>query len=69
MMDDPSSESIEVTATLAVGTRVEVRNRFLGTWSRGFTVAAVLGDNYLVRRLSDDWVLPATFALEELRPA
>lgn len=49
------------------GTRVEVRNRFEGRWNRGFVVAEVVGDGYRIRRTSDDQVLPAIFAADEVR--
>lgn len=54
--------------SLEPGTRVEVRGRFEGRWSRGFEIAGVEDDRYRVRRMSDGWVLPATFTAEELRP-
>ena len=49
------------------GTRVEVRTRFDTRWSRGFEIAEVLTDGYLVRRLSDGAVLPTPFTAEEVR--
>ena len=49
------------------GTRVEVRSRFDTRWSRGFEVAEVSVDGYLVRRLSDGAVLPVTFSADEVR--
>jgi hypothetical protein len=54
------------------GTRVEVRTRFDQRWTRGFEVADVLpGDaglpRYLIRRRSDDSVLPTEFGSEEIR--
>jgi len=53
---------------LARGTRVDVRNRFVGSWSRGFEVAERRGDGYRVRRLSDGSVLPDVFAEDDVRP-
>ncbi len=53
--------------TLAVGTEVCVRNRFLGDWITGFKVAEVLGDGYRIRRLLDDCVFPDVFGFEDVR--
>lgn len=53
---------------LEPGTAVEVRNRFQGTWARGFSVHGTAPDGtYLVRRTSDDSVLPGTFARDAIR--
>ncbi len=52
---------------LAAGTAVDVRSRYLGTWSRGFEVAEIVGDTYRVRRLSDGAVLPSDFASDDVR--
>jgi hypothetical protein len=67
---------------LGPGARVEVRNRFDGSWSAGFEVTETLpplaaeagtraGDPvaYRVRRLGDGSVLDATFRPEEVRRA
>jgi hypothetical protein len=61
------TEAIE-TETFTVGARVDVRNRYLGTWSRGFQVAAVVKGGYLIRRLSDRYVLPTCFVPADVRP-
>lgn len=54
---------------LAPGTKVDVRSRYVGTWSRGFEVAEKLkGDGYKVRRVSDGSVLPETLSNDEVRP-
>ncbi len=52
---------------LVEGSHVEVRNRFDGRWTRGFTVDAVLDDGYRIRRTSDDQVLPTVFTADEVR--
>jgi hypothetical protein len=59
---------------LPAGARVEVRNRFDGSWSTGFEVAEALpppeGDTpaaYRVRRVADHSVLNATFRPDDLR--
>ena len=49
------------------GTRVDVRNRFVGTWSHGFEVAEHVGTGYRVRRLSDNSVLPDVFPIDDVR--
>ncbi len=57
----------EVAADFAVGTDVEVRDRFRGTWSHGFQIAGVSDGDYTVRRCSDRYILPATFAADRVR--
>jgi hypothetical protein len=54
-------------ASLRPGARVEVRNAFDGTWSRGFTVLAIEGDRVRLQRRSDHTELPATFGTDEVR--
>ncbi len=64
-----SMSSGRSSSALAAGTRVDVRSRYVGSWSRGFEVAErVDDDGYRVRRLSDGAVLPDLFDEEELRP-
>ena len=54
---------------LVSGTRVEVRNRFDGSWAAGFELAEPIdGRSWHVRRLSDGSVLPSPFPHEEVRP-
>jgi hypothetical protein len=59
---------------LPAGERVEVRNRFDGSWSTGFEVAEALPPPqrdapgaYRVRRVADHAVLNATFTPDDLR--
>ena len=52
---------------LAKGTPIDVRNRFVGSWSHGFEVAERVQGGYRVRRLSDDSVLPDIFPSEDVR--
>ena len=54
-------------AELRKGTKVEVRNRFDGSWARGFEVAEQEADHYLVMRLSDGEVLPVPFDADDVR--
>ncbi|MBU6217358.1 MAG: hypothetical protein KGR17_12200 [Acidobacteria bacterium] len=58
--------SIDTTA-LAVGSLVDVRNRFDDTWSPGFALTELGADNCKVRRVTDDAPLPVWFALEDVR--
>jgi len=53
---------------LAPGTRVDVRNRFVGAWSHGFEIAEQVRDGYRVRRMSDGSVLPDVFPDDDIRP-
>ncbi|MDA8359296.1 MAG: hypothetical protein M0Z95_24015 [Actinomycetota bacterium] len=54
--------------SLDPGTPIEVRNRFQGTWTRGFTVAGVThGGQYTVRRTSDGSILAGTFGRDAIR--
>lgn len=41
-----------------MGTRVEVRSGFDGSWQRGFVVEDVTADGYVLRRDSDGSILP-----------
>jgi hypothetical protein len=50
-----------------VGTEVDVKNRYVGTWSHGFEVAACVEHGYLIRRLSDGSVLPDALSFDEVR--
>lgn len=61
------SQSNSISSRLVKGTRVQVRNQFDGAWSRGFEVHGSRQGGYLLRRLSDQRVLPATFAAPDLR--
>jgi hypothetical protein len=52
--------------------RVEVRCAFDGSWSRGFEIASIVVGKtgvvgYHLRRMSDRAVLPAVFAVENVR--
>jgi hypothetical protein len=61
---DPLSAESDL---IAVGTRVEVRSRFIGSWSRGFEVAEHRGTRYGIKRLSDQSILPDDFEPSEVR--
>lgn len=52
---------------LPVGSKVEVRTGFDGSWAGGFEVAGHDGDEYLLRRRSDDVQLPAAVAASQVR--
>ena len=62
------SASSPQPGSLGPGSRVEVRNRFTGSWSRGFEVAGTVDGGYRIRRLSDGSVLPTAFPPEDIRP-
>jgi hypothetical protein len=53
---------------IPVGTRVEVRSRFIGTWSRGFEIADHRQSSYRIKRLSDGSVMPDDFDPSDVRP-
>jgi len=59
---DPNARS-----PLSPGTKVDVRNRFQGTWVRGFEIAEVTGDGYRIRRLSDGSTLGELFSRDDVR--
>ena len=54
--------------SLVVGTRVEARNRFTGTWSAGFEVDGTSGGGYWLRHLSDGTVMPMILLADDVRP-
>ena len=58
---------IDLDERLRPGTRVEVRKRFDSNWARGFEVADVVEDGYLIRRMSDGDVLPLPFPPDDVR--
>ena len=53
--------------TVAIGSRVEIRNLHRHTWSRGFQVVAIIDQTYLIRRLADGRLLPRFFAPVDIR--
>jgi hypothetical protein len=69
-MDDLKVDSRKTSSKeIEPGTRVDVRSRYVGTWSRGFVVAEhVQGDGYRVRRVSDGSILPEPLSSDEIRP-
>ncbi len=46
---------------------MDVRNRYQGTWVRGFEVAEVTDDGYRIRRLSDGSILGELFSRDDVR--
>jgi hypothetical protein len=52
---------------LLPGTKVDVRTGFDHSWASGFTVERVTESGYVVRRRSDDEVLPAEFPARDVR--
>lgn len=61
----PTSETVP---TFEVGTKVIVKDQFLGAWSGGFVVAALVDEGYLLGRLSDRSLLPDVFPPDVVRP-
>jgi hypothetical protein len=57
----------QARAPLTPGTKVDVRNRFQGTWVRGFEVAEVTDGGYRIRRMSDGSVLGELFSRDDVR--
>ena len=55
-------------APLGPGTAVEVRNRFNGRWTPGFSIDQIRRGGYRLRRSHDRVILPAVFAPEIVRP-
>lgn len=66
MVDQPHAGA-DPDDRLGAGAKVEVRDRFGGSWSSGFTVEEVTPSGYRLRRRSDDRVLPAEFAQDAVR--
>jgi hypothetical protein len=52
---------------LSPGSRVSVRDRFQGRWTDGFDIAEIRDSEYVLRRLSDDSILPGSFKPDEVR--
>jgi hypothetical protein len=65
-LSELSPKSDAAVSTLEVGTRVFVRNRFIGHWSVGFEVVDVVDGGYRLRRLSDGQEFPDTFAFGDV---
>jgi hypothetical protein len=51
----------------AIGTRVYIRDQVVPVRSETLEVAEVLDDGYLLRRISDETVIPHIFAFDEVR--
>lgn len=64
---EPEAPEEQPQRSLRVGSRVEVRNGFDGSWSAGFDVAALTDDGYRIRRRSDGSILPVEFAADDVR--
>ena len=72
---NPSPRDVAGSATIQLGSAVDVRSRFDGTWSGGFAVAEVVSKGepvserrYRLRRQSDGAVLPRLFSDQEVVP-
>ncbi|MCB1030743.1 MAG: hypothetical protein KDA95_05355 [Acidimicrobiales bacterium] len=62
-----NSTSPQPRPALEPGTKVEVRTGFDRTWVNGYEIHAVTQDGYSVKRRSDDEILPAVFAHDDVR--
>ena len=64
----PAAGADDGEATLAPGTKVEVRSKLEARrWSRGFEVIAEDPDGYRLRRLSDGEEMPVPFPADDVR--
>jgi hypothetical protein len=63
-----TSVGANMQRSLAPGTEVEVLTRFEKRWVTGFEIDAVRDDGYVLRRRSDNSVLPAAIAAHHVRP-
>jgi hypothetical protein len=61
------AEGTEGSTSIPNGTPVEVRNRFVGSWSHGFEIAGQSERGYRIKRLSDGSILPDEFEPTEVR--
>jgi hypothetical protein len=66
-MPSPEADLNSTTPHLPPGAPVEVRNRYVGSWSSGFTIDHPEAGGYVIRRTSDGQSLPATFRPDEVR--
>jgi hypothetical protein len=62
-----TSVSSNIQQSLSPGTEVEVLNRYQQRWVAGFEIDAVHDDRYVLRRRSDNTVLPAAFTMHQIR--
>jgi hypothetical protein len=58
---------VHEAAPISIGTKVQVRNRFLQDFTPGFRVAEVTPSGYVVQRVSDGERLPVPFGEDEVR--
>jgi hypothetical protein len=65
--DADASRGPSPSVAIEPGTRVEVRNRLDGRWTKGFEVIEVSADRYRLRRLSDGMELPLPFEADSVR--
>ncbi len=63
----PPSDAPAGRTALPLGTKVEVRTGFDGSWSGGFVVEAHTPEGYRIRRRSDAEVLPVVLPAESVR--
>jgi chromosome partitioning protein len=78
--DSPGADAYRALATVldapavprtlpVVGSLVSVRDRYQGEWRSGFDVVDTSGPGFVVRRMSDNSIVPGTFTLDDIRVA
>ena len=67
MTDQDPNDKPSDKARLLEGTKVEVLNRFDGSWSKGVVIMEVTEVGYRLRRRYDQEVLEAEFSAEDVR--
>jgi hypothetical protein len=65
--DGGAATDRNVRSPLTPGTKVDVRNRYQGTWVRGFEIAEVTTHGYRIRRMSDGSTLGDLFSRDDVR--
>jgi len=65
--DGGDAPEAQARSPLSPGTKVDVRNRYQGTWVRGFEIAEVTSNGYRIRRLSDGTTLGDLFSRDDVR--
>jgi hypothetical protein len=62
-----SEDAPAVDDLLSVGSEVAVKTHYLGSWARGFEVAELRVEGYVLKRVSDGSVLASVVPFDEVR--